>query len=156
MTCDVYDLKAVLTSKLVWYMRQVQLPACLLLVCFPVLYAFYRVRKPRRLSRVPKNTERVLILGATSGIGREIARQYAKRGARVCVVGRRPGQLEDLVVECKGSTLKSSESGQNSCFGVRADFTNVGDMVRVRAAVEDGGLIVEHPFLLTLLTLRTE
>ena len=40
-------------------------------------------------------------LGATSGISRSIARQYAERGAVVCVVGRRGALVEEVVKECR-------------------------------------------------------
>jgi len=77
-----------------------------------------------------------VILGATSGIGREIAHQYAARGARVCVVGRRQVQLDEVVLECQERAIKSGGE-QSSCFGIRADFADVEDMVRLRTAVED-------------------
>jgi len=41
----------------------------------------------------------VFITGATSGIGRELARQFHQQGANVFVTGRRVDKLEDLVKE---------------------------------------------------------
>ncbi|HKY39482.1 MAG TPA: SDR family NAD(P)-dependent oxidoreductase [Polyangiaceae bacterium] len=42
-------------------------------------------------------TQRVLILGATSAIAAEVARLYAKRGARLHLVARNPDKLRALV-----------------------------------------------------------
>jgi short-subunit dehydrogenase len=42
---------------------------------------------------------RVLLTGASSGIGRELARQLAARGARLAVAARRRPQLESLAAE---------------------------------------------------------
>ncbi|KAM6497632.1 hypothetical protein JOM56_005580 [Amanita muscaria] len=91
--------------------------------------------KPRRFSLVPPEKERVVILGATSGIGRAIAVQYAQRGASVCVVGRRENLVNEVVEELKPLT-------KGSVLGIVADFSEVEDVVRVRDTVEKewGGL----------------
>lgn len=117
--------------------------ATLLAVAIPVLFVLRRLlqKHPHRLLKIPKGSERVLIIGATSGIGREIAHQYAERGARMCIVGRRELQLDEVVSECQGimAETKSGHShGVIRCFGLKADFANVEDMVRVRSSVEDG------------------
>ena len=101
------------------------------------------LRKPKRPSKIPKHTERVLILGATSGIGREIAHQYAERDARICIVGRRESLVDEVVSECQG-TIAASKVGHKAgmrCFGVKADFSNVEEMVRVRKFVEEGAYV---------------
>lgn len=41
----------------------------------------------------------VAVTGATSGIGRAVARELVARGARVSITGRRQGRLDDLVIE---------------------------------------------------------
>ena len=46
-----------------------------------------------------KSQQRVLVTGATSGIGYEIARQYHRAGARVLAVGRNPSALQELQAE---------------------------------------------------------
>ncbi|KAI0376789.1 NAD(P)-binding protein [Hypomontagnella monticulosa] len=103
---------------------------------FPLgLYAYLRftqmLASPTRYKRVHPTAERVLILGASSGLGRMLARLYAARGAHVCIVSRREEQLSTLSKECG-----------EKCFWVAADFSNVGDMVRVRQEIHNkwGGL----------------
>jgi short-subunit dehydrogenase len=46
---------------------------------------------------------RVLVTGASSGIGRLLALRLAGRGARVCLVARRAGELEALAREIRGA-----------------------------------------------------
>ncbi|KAK0213073.1 hypothetical protein DFS33DRAFT_1393334 [Desarmillaria ectypa] len=87
-------------------------------------------QRPRRVSKVPKTDERVLILGASTGIGREIALQYSSRGAKVCVVGRREHLLTELVNECKAL-------GHN-VLAVTGDVASADDMIRVRSILETG------------------
>jgi NAD(P)-dependent dehydrogenase (short-subunit alcohol dehydrogenase family) len=108
------------------------------------LYAVYRnlyKKKYQRYSKIPKLGERVLVLGASSGIGRSIARQYAvERGARVCVVGRREVLLNEVVAECRKITQTDEqllkEDLDSRIFGIAADFANVDDMVRTRTIIE--------------------
>ncbi|KAI0172990.1 NAD(P)-binding protein [Hypoxylon sp. FL1284] len=76
---------------------------------------------PSRHGRIQPRDERVLILGASSGLGQSIAKQYAARGARVCIVARRAERLATLAKEC----------GQR-CIWVAADFGSAEDMVRLR------------------------
>ena len=40
--------------------------------------------------------KRIVIVGATSGIGREVARQLLRRGYRIGVAGRRETALQEL------------------------------------------------------------
>lgn len=99
----------------------------------------YRVR---RTSRLPANYERVLVLGASSGIGRAIAHIYAARGARVCVVARRAEELQVVAEECMALSAKAGhaeyQAGGRRILSVVADMTNVDDMVSVRTEVENG------------------
>ena len=110
------------------------------LAAIPLAFALFKIlQKPRRLSKVSKTKERVLVLGATSGIGRSIARQYAERGAVVCIVGRRGALVDEVVKECRQarSSLRLGTSDEKIDFlGVTADFANVDDMVRVREVIQ--------------------
>ncbi|KAF6758806.1 hypothetical protein DFP72DRAFT_161077 [Ephemerocybe angulata] len=111
--------------------------AAAFLAAIPVFsYVIYHIinRKPRvkRSEKVPHTGERVLVLGGTSGIGRSMSIQYAERGARVCVVGRREGLLEEVEKECRDAAA-SYGSTDNDIFGLKGDFARPEDMVRVRA-----------------------
>ncbi|KAI1111406.1 short chain dehydrogenase [Nemania sp. NC0429] len=83
-----------------------------------------RISKARhqRARRVQPAEERVLILGASSGLGRTLARQYAARGAKVCAVARRSEPLIELARECG-----------DRCLPFAADFTDATEMVRLRS-----------------------
>ncbi|KAF8654630.1 hypothetical protein AX16_003511 [Volvariella volvacea WC 439] len=90
-------------------------------------------RRRARTNKIPKHDERVLVLGATSGIGRSIAVEYAKRGARVCIVGRRKDKVDEVIEECR-----SASTGANGVrmLGIPGDFSSAEDMIRVRDAIE--------------------
>ncbi|MDJ0975665.1 MAG: SDR family oxidoreductase [Planctomycetota bacterium] len=69
-----------------------------------------------------------LVTGASSGIGREIARQLAQAGARIVVTARREDRLAALEVELK-------ELGAKDAFAVVADLSDPGAAEQiVRAA----------------------
>jgi len=72
-----------------------------------------------------------------------MARKYAARGARVCVVGRREALLNEVVRECKDAqTALGNAERRENVLAIPADFTDVEDMVKVRATLdaEWGGL----------------
>ncbi|KAH8646896.1 hypothetical protein BX600DRAFT_555804 [Xylariales sp. PMI_506] len=109
----------------------------------------------RRTRRIAPSSERVLVLGASSGVGRAVVKRYAARGARVCAVARRAEALETLALECGGGSSSSSSGGGDGgsqtvaeprvIYEV-ADFTSVQDMIRVRERLlrEWGGLDSIH------------
>lgn len=102
-----------------------------LAVVLPTIYLLSKLKSKRKVFN-----ERVLILGASSGVGHAIARQYAKRGgARICVVARSADKIKALETECG-----------DRCLGIVADMTVVADMVRVRdeIATSWGGLDTIH------------
>ncbi|KAG5640680.1 hypothetical protein DXG03_007544 [Asterophora parasitica] len=105
------------------------------LALLPVLLTLRRLYQhhsgARRTRKVAKIDERVLVLGASSGIGRSIANLYAARGARVCVVGRRQDKITEVVEECRTRGTTSSR-----ILGVTADFADVEDMVKLRGQLE--------------------
>ena len=92
-----------------------------------------------RTKKVPNKNERVVILGASSGIGRALAHEYARRGARVCVTARREDELTKVVEECKALEGGSVNQGvQDNVRAVAADFTNVEEMVHLRDVLDQG------------------
>ncbi|KAN0101160.1 hypothetical protein V8E55_001144 [Tylopilus felleus] len=91
---------------------------------------FLQSRRSRRTKKIPQDRERVLILGATSGVGRTLAQKYASRGAFVCIVGRRQPKLDEVVQECK--ELSEREGFEDRVLGLRGDCGNVQDMVQLR------------------------
>lgn len=81
---------------------------------------------------------RVLITGATSGVGEATAKLFAQRGARVALLGRRPAELRRVVEEIDGGAhavvtdVADAESVRN---GVRGAIHSLGGLdVAVNAA----------------------
>jgi short-subunit dehydrogenase len=82
-----------------------------------------------------------LVLGASSGVGRTIARQYAERGANVCIVGRREALIKEVERECRDArSLSTLKIEKDSVLSIPADFTNVEDMVRLREILDESML----------------
>ena len=95
--------------------------------------------KPRRSSKLPRSQERVVILGASGGIGRALALKYAQEGARVCVFARREPELLKVAEECKVVAPKPALHGEDeNVLFVRGDFTVIEDMVHLRTKVQEG------------------
>jgi short-subunit dehydrogenase len=70
---------------------------------------------------------RVIIFGATSAIAAEVARLYAGRGARLCLVARNAEKLARLALELPSEGVTSAV----------ADFANLGNAEAVvRAAID--------------------
>lgn len=74
-----------------------------LALCVLVISGYYVLsrRSRKRLQVVPVKSERVVIVGCSSGIGEELALQYAVRGARLALFARRADRLESLSTRCK-------------------------------------------------------
>jgi hypothetical protein len=53
----------------------------LLLIPLPIILSLLKTSAPSRETVVKPNDERVVLLGASSGVGRDLAHAYAKRGA---------------------------------------------------------------------------
>ncbi|KAI0154299.1 short chain dehydrogenase [Xylariaceae sp. FL1272] len=112
------------------------LPATITAItAFLILYRALKARARRRTLHIKPNEERVLILGASSGLGRTLTKHYAQRGARVCAVARRKKQLDELAAECG-----------DGCLAIASDFANASDMVNLRQKLvaEWGGLDTVH------------
>jgi len=90
------------------------------------------VRK-NRTHVIPETSERALVVGAPTGIGRAIALQYAARGAKVCITGRRVAELQAVHAECDAAAGASG-----SVLSVSVDFSSMGDMADVRRRIEKG------------------
>ncbi len=74
---------------------------------------------------------RVLILGATSAIAAEVAALYARRGARLHLVGRNPTKLAAVAARCAPATVSTAV----------ADFTDLpgnAEVVRDALAALEG------------------
>lgn len=95
-------------------------------------------RRDRRPEILPPRAERVLILGASSGIGRTLAHRYAERGARVCAVARRAAELEVLRSDCEAlaASVSSSES-DHLVLTICADITHAEDLITIRETISE-------------------
>ncbi|XP_022083109.1 hydroxysteroid 11-beta-dehydrogenase 1-like protein [Acanthaster planci] len=81
------------------------------------------------------NGKRVVITGASTGIGEQIAYQYARLGARVLITARREAVLQQVVARCK-------ELGAQEAFYLALDMGRENDTRRLidEAKVRFGGL----------------
>ncbi|KAG0251110.1 hypothetical protein DFQ27_008981 [Actinomortierella ambigua] len=77
-----------------------------------------------RTRLIPVNEERVVIIGASSGIGKEIARIYASRHAHLVLVARRKQLLDTLISDELHTTA-------GSVHAIQADITNHDDVQRL-------------------------
>jgi NAD(P)-dependent dehydrogenase (short-subunit alcohol dehydrogenase family) len=80
------------------------------------------------------NGKVILVTGASSGIGRELARILSRRGGRLALLARNAKALEDLAAELAGTGVEASAppppGGVPEALPVPADVTD-------RAAVEE-------------------
>jgi short-subunit dehydrogenase len=84
----------------------------------------------------PSAQTMALITGASSGIGRELARLLARRGYSLVLVARRVERLESLAAE-----LADAHGTKVSCLP--ADLTDPGQRERLVAEVHELGLTVD-------------
>src|SRR5438874_13721861 len=78
----------------------------------------------------------VVITGASSGIGRAAAYEFARRGANLVIAARRGDKLEEVARECRSFGVK--------CTPVVADVTNRGDCERLIADAGDVDVLVNN------------
>jgi NADPH:quinone reductase-like Zn-dependent oxidoreductase len=97
----------------------------------PFFYTYFRLRP----DRIKVSRQNVLVIGASSGIGRAIAIQYARRGDRVCITGRRQVELDGVKEECLAAIPRLAENRgkvEGDIIAIQSDFTKPEDMVAVR------------------------
>ena len=84
----------------------------------------------------PWRGQRVLVTGASSGIGAAIARDLAAQGATVGLVARREGLLERVLADCRADAPSS--------VALPFDLTNLDGLETLvrRAETELGGIDV--------------
>jgi len=83
------------------------------------------------MTRMDLNDARVLVTGASAGLGRELAVVLAGRGARLALVARREAALRDLADELRGR-------GLHAPLVLAADLTQAGVPATVGAAALGG------------------
>src|SRR4051812_41101887 len=83
----------------------------------------------------PTSTDTVLITGASSGIGSELARRIAERGHGVTLVARRADRLEDLADELRADLKARADV-------MPCDLADARARSKLIAALREGGLSV--------------
>jgi short-subunit dehydrogenase len=85
---------------------------------------------------MPLRDKTVVITGASSGIGRAAAFEFAHRGARLVIAARRGDRLEEVARECRSFGV--------TCTTVVADVTNRADCERLIAAAGKVDVLVNN------------
>ena len=83
----------------------------------------------------------IWVTGASSGLGRELARQYAEAGHQVCISARGSEALEELAASCRdyaGSVdvfpLDITDMGRvEACFAQLTERVGLPDLVVLNA-----------------------
>jgi NAD(P)-dependent dehydrogenase (short-subunit alcohol dehydrogenase family) len=117
-------------------------PTLYALFAIPIIARLLRARAgPTREQLVKPAEERIVLLGASSGVGKDLALAYSKRGARICLVARRAEVLEQVKAECVALGLDASR-----ILVVPANITSPTDLLRIRDEVVNawGGLDTLH------------
>lgn len=76
-----------------------------------------------------------LVTGASSGIGADVAREFARRGSNVVLVARRADRLEALADECRAVGVQATV--------VSVDLASAAGAARLAAALETAGITVD-------------
>src|SRR4051812_48762971 len=89
------------------------------------------------------DSRRVLVTGATGGLGHAIARALAARGASLVLTGRRVDILEPLAAEVGGRAVAADLSDPAAVDALVADAGEV-DVLVANAAVPASGSVLEY------------
>ena len=89
------------------------------------------------------SSRRVLLTGATGGIGHAIARSLSARGAQLVLTGRRTDVLEPLAAELGAEALAVDLSDRDAVQRLVADAGDV-DVLVANAAVPGSGPLFEY------------
>ncbi|BEI93041.1 uncharacterized protein CcaverHIS019_0506690 [Cutaneotrichosporon cavernicola] len=117
-------------------------PAVYFLLALPILALLLRARHgPSREKVIKPTEERVVLLGASSGVGKDLALAYARRGAKIVLVARRAAALEAVKEECVALGVAADR-----VLVVPADIRSPPDLLAVRDVVVNswGGLDTLH------------
>ena len=80
--------------------------------------------------------KKVVITGASSGIGRAVALEMARRGANVVLGARRAERLDEVAQQCRALGV--------TAVGVQTDVTMVEDCQRLMAAAGEVDVLVNN------------
>lgn len=83
---------------------------------------------------------RVLITGATGGIGHSIARAFHERGAELVLTGRRTDVLEELAADIGGKTIAADLADPESVVELMTEAGGIDVLVANAALPGDGAL----------------
>jgi short-subunit dehydrogenase len=114
-------------------------------------YIINRKKSQERKRKLNPKGERVVIIGSSSGIGKECALEYAARGAKLLLFARRADLLQQLANDCKEAGSPFVEY----CVGDVADeqdlkrlaLTAQEKLQGVDTVVYCAGMISVRPFL---------
>lgn len=101
----------------------------------------------------------IVVAGATGGIGRQIARQLAERGARLTLTSRDPSALETLGIDAAvvPADLRDSRSGSRivdaalAANGRLDGLVNAAGIVAFGSLIETDDIVIEEVFLTNVL-----
>jgi short-subunit dehydrogenase len=92
--------------------------------------------------RAPSNFQHVVITGASSGIGAALARHYAATGARMSLLGRDAGRLQEVATQCEavGAPTASQTGDVTDAAFMSRWLANCDDQARVDLIIANAGV----------------
>ena len=92
-----------------------------------------------------RNPRRILITGASSGIGEALAIEYAAPGVSLLLTGRDPGRLADVAARCRGrgaeaegAIIDATERDRLAAWMLERDSAGAIDLVVANAGISAG------------------